>query len=328
MKEQNYWGYRIDVNAAEYFYDELLSGRLRQGWGTDEGQNLRNMTLDGGAIRNIPIMQRVKKGDILLIPRIPNWDTVVIAEATEDWDQGYKFAIDPKWGDYGHIFPAKFLRFFVRNSPIVKSNIRTTLHSQSRFWSVNHCANEINEILFAKDEEIHINQSHEDRMKTALRESFQHCFDEIQFSSEIYERMNQQFEAAQWEYALIYGLKLLFPFYEIEHTGGREEENHGTDILVKLPDLFLESRYAIAIQVKDYDGFVGEQVIDQINMADDYWQEKNLILIDKIVIITRAEQEQNLHLPENKSGVKFYFASELEKLLLAIGKKFIKSEDE
>ena len=34
MNEQkNYWGYRINTAKQEYFYKELLKGRLRQGWG-------------------------------------------------------------------------------------------------------------------------------------------------------------------------------------------------------------------------------------------------------------------------------------------------------
>lgn len=327
MEQCNYWGYRIDTREIEFFTDELNQGRLRQGWGWDEGQNLKDMHMDEGAGRNLAMFERVKQGDILLIPRLPDWDSVTIAEATADWDNGYYFEIAQGQTDYGHAFPARRVRTFVRNSPIVKSSIRTTLHARSRFWNINHCADEIKTILCAEKDETQIALTHEARMESVLSTSFLKHFKEDDFSAEILNGMNEHFRAEEWEYALVHGLKLLFPFYEIERTGGPEESKHGTDILIKLPDLFLESRYAIAIQVKDFDGFVKDDVINQINKADAYWQEKDLVLIDKVVIITKAQRENNLHLPGNVDGVKFYFASELKKLLLAIGKSFIGISD-
>jgi hypothetical protein len=73
--------------------------------------------------------------------------------------------------------------------------------------------------------------------------------------------------------------------------------------------------------------YIADEVIEQINKADRYWREKDLIVVDKIVIITKAEQVDNLRLLNNKDGVKFYFASDLKKLLLTIGKNFIGIND-
>src|SRR5574344_2550418 len=88
---KNYWGYRIDTNCIDYFRQELQEGRLRQGWGWNKKQDLRNMKMDEGAGRNLSIFNKVKKGDILLVPRCPTWDEVGIVEATEDFDKGYYF---------------------------------------------------------------------------------------------------------------------------------------------------------------------------------------------------------------------------------------------
>lgn len=71
MGTKRYWGYRIDASAIDFFRKELEEGRLRQGWGYDEGQDLRKMTVDEGASRNSRMKNEVKKGDILLVPRIP-----------------------------------------------------------------------------------------------------------------------------------------------------------------------------------------------------------------------------------------------------------------
>ena len=63
MKNRNYWCYRIDTNNIKFFVDELNQGRLRQGWGWDEKQDLRNFKMDEGAGRNRPMINNVKKGD-------------------------------------------------------------------------------------------------------------------------------------------------------------------------------------------------------------------------------------------------------------------------
>ncbi len=327
MKERNYWGYRIDTRAIDFFASELDEKRLRQGWGWDERQDLSNMVMDEGARRNRLMYDRVKKGDILLIPRLPLWDCVTIAEAIEDWDKGYKFEISKGQIDYGHIFPAKKLRTFVRDSSVVKGKIRSTLKCYSRFWGVNHCANEITEILESDESECGTSQGLENRLESIISTSFIDNFMEQKFKEHLYERLNQHLNGEEWEYALVHGLRYLFPYYEIEHVGGPREIHHGTDILIKLPAPFFETRYAIAIQVKDYSGFVSRDVIEQINKADLYWAAEGLTLIDKIVIVTNAERAQNVHLLENIDGVHFCFIAELENLLLAIGKSFVKVSD-
>ncbi len=42
----NYWGYRIDKENRRYFFKEILEGRLRQGWGYSESQNLKGKNVD------------------------------------------------------------------------------------------------------------------------------------------------------------------------------------------------------------------------------------------------------------------------------------------
>jgi hypothetical protein len=81
--------------------------------------------------------------------------------------------------------------------------------------------------------------------------------------------------------------------------------------------------YAIAIQVKDYEGSVGQSVIDQINKADKFWEGENLKLIEKWVIITKASKDVNIELTNNVSDVKIIFAGELKELLNRIAKNMI-----
>ena len=110
----SYWGFRIDVNCQDYpgYYVKELNERrvLRQGWGYDESQNLRNLdqnNLPREQQANVRMFNVVKQGDFVLIPRIPEWELVTIARVTEDWDKGYVFGIDEDKGDYGPPIPRK-----------------------------------------------------------------------------------------------------------------------------------------------------------------------------------------------------------------------------
>jgi hypothetical protein len=334
---KNYWGYRIDKERSEFFRDELQKGWLRQGWGSEEGQDLRNLTVDNGASKNLPMLQ-VKKGDILLVPNLPEWGEVAIVEATEDWETGYRFEIydeenecdgdlsqayddtDPIY-DYGHIFPAKMLKPFTRQNALVTGEIRSTLKCQSRFWNISHCGEAI-ERLLTSDSNLLAEQSYEDRLETSIESVFTDLFNEDKFSRNLYDKLTEQFSAESWERALVCGLQKLFPYYQVERVGGYYEPLHGTDILVKMPSIISsEEYYVIAIQVKDYKDYVDGSVMEQIGKAD-FWNNGTLKVIEKVVILTRAPQEHNLHLAQNDKGVRFIFADDLRQMLGAIGKVF------
>lgn len=333
---KNYWCYRIDKSRINYFWKELQEDRLRQGWGYDQRQDLRSLTFDGGARRNLPMFNKVKKGDILLVPYLPEWGKVAIVEAKEDWDQGYKFDIDlsqkSDWnqGDYGHVFPARFLKSFVRHNQKVSGNIRNTLRNPSRFWNITPFAEDIERILNAF-EDLSVSQELEERLKSSVGEIFNEVFQEELFKNKIYSKLTNNFQSAEWEKLLLEGLRELFPDYIIDHTGGKSEEKHGTDILIRIPGIFDETEYLIAVQIKDWTGIVSGKVIEQINKADEYFaKDQNSTLIDKWVIITKAPKDANLNLTFNDSKVKFLFSNDLEDLLNRIAlsmvhKNFLKN---
>ena len=269
------------------------------------------------------MFHHVKKGDILLIPRLPSWDEIAIVEATKDWNIGYRFEIDANFLDYGHIFPAKYLRKFTRYSTHVSGNLRSTLKNRLRFWNINHYEQDIEQLLTTCEPELLIHQDHNSRFESSIGYVFNELFDEKAFADNLFTKLSEQFNNEEWEYALVYGLRILFPYYQVDRVGGREENKHGTDILIKIPNILSDYEYAIAIQVKDYEGCVGKEVIEQINKADQYWKDKNIKLIEKFVIVTKAGKANNISLIENDSNIKFIFAEELKQLLSEIGKNFI-----
>jgi hypothetical protein len=168
MAEKHYWGYRIDNNIPDYFLEELYDGRLRQGWGYED-QDLRNPEIDKQTVRNKRMLQ-VKKGDILLIPHIPEWDDIALVEATEDWQEGYQFNIDDEYDDYGHIFPAQYIKKFTRNNKLITDNLRSTLKNRSRFWNLDYCGYDVEELLDADETILSKSQDYQCRLESSIDE--------------------------------------------------------------------------------------------------------------------------------------------------------------
>lgn len=325
MSDRNYWCYRIDTNEADFFTQELQHNRLRQGWGWDERQDLRDLQMDEGAKRNRSML-KVKKGDILLVPRIPKWNQVAVVEAIEDWDQGYRFDRSEEHGDYGHIFPAKLKKSFVRKNKHVDGDIRSTLKNPSRFWNINHYSESVEKILNSDKEELNKGIGYDERLSNSINDIINKHFDKNAFETDIFNRLNKQFAREEWEYALIHGLRELFPFYEITREGGTKEKEHGTDILMKLPSLTKDVQLGVAIQVKDYSGRVSSDVIKQINKSVDFWDNENIRIVQKIVLFTESNIQDNQALQESEEDVDFIFAEDLKELLYKISINFVHDE--
>lgn len=324
MSNVHYWGYRINNELAEFFDSELDNNRLRQGWGYNHDQDLRKEKLisDDGARRNIPIFHKVKKGDFLLIPHLPSWDDITVAQATEDFDKGYEYIIDKKYNDFGHIFPAKRIKVFNRHNINVSANIKSTFKCVSRFWNIDHCEEDVQHIISLSSGDVQEKGSFQQGWFKAINESF----DNKGFSEKLYAKLTHNYNASDWEFMLCEGFKTLLPEnVTVETTWNREENKHGSDLFIKIPGIF-ETTYVIAIQIKDYDGTVSEDVVNQINKVEEYLNNHpGEQLIDKYVIMTRAESCNNPKLVEaaKQNNVKLIFKAELMKLLSQMAKAYI-----
>jgi len=319
---KNYYGYRIDIRNIKFFNNELEKGRLRQGWGYEEYHKLPDTT-DEGARGNLPIYKKVKKDDILLIPRLPNWNDVTIARATEDFETGYRFEIfeiSKEQRDYGHIFPVEKIKHFSRYNKNIDDVLQRALRRIPRFWQIN-CGESIEKIINSNEDQ---SITHEARFRKSLTEAFDNSFDDKKFKDLIIDNAKKSFINEGWEFALVEALNIIYPapYFEVTREGGKEEKKHGTDILIKIFGL-ADIKYGIAIQVKDWWGKAEEWAIDQLNKADAYWEkEKGIKLIDKILIVTRANCEENKDFKKlcGDNKIKLLFEEELSGLLYEVGK--------
>ena len=276
-------------------------------------------TKDSDARKNFSMYNNVKKGDILLIPRLPDWGSVAIAEAAEDWDKGYKFEIDDEKKDFGHIFPAKYIGCFNRHGKDVSGNIQSTLKARNRFWNISRLSKDVEKIIQNLENNkisVSINESIENIISEEM-ETYLKLLNE--FSETIYKKYDDKFKAADWEKVLKNILEKIYPSeYIVENIGGIKEEKHGTDISITIPGIF--ENYVIAIQIKNYKDVVNniDTIIEQINKSEEYEWSNNRKLIDKILIITSAKKKDNLNLVEKcqEKNIKVIFSEELKKLIL------------
>ncbi len=156
---RQYWAFR--VHNHKDLYTEIIKGRLRQGWGYDKSHDLRKLSVDSSnledrrVLKNLPILNNVSKGDILLVP-VPNvvmWHKIAMVEATEDWykEGVYNFEIlDGEVKDCGHTFPVKCIKEFDREDDIFNQYIRRTFRCRLRFWSLAQYGDYIEEMLSSK----------------------------------------------------------------------------------------------------------------------------------------------------------------------------------
>ena len=315
-----YWCFRVDKWQSPDFYFHQLEKhkRLRQGWGSSDAQDLMKIVRPGPKEQrpNLKMFDLVKKGDIILVPHIPKWPSVTIARAMEDWNVGYHFEIDDKLKDYGHCFPAEYVKHFDRNNKHVQGDLRTTLQCRSRFWNANRYEDSIKQLLRRDPKELTSSQSKNDRFNDAVLSVLRDKRKQIE--KDLLEELSKQFRAAEWEEALKTGLEALFPTYKVGVTGGKGEEKHGTDILLIMPGLLED--YGIAIQVKDWQGEAWniKPAIDQIENAEKDWKEirPDLRIVDKIIILTEAnelptEEEDKA----NEKGITIFRSEDLKQLL-------------
>lgn len=336
VKRIRYWGYRIAKDQIPFFWKELRQGRLRQGWGADRGQNLRNLTVDKGARRNLRMFREVKKGHTLLVPRLPEWGRVAIVEATEDWDTGYVFAHHEDKSElahsFGHIFPAKFIKSFSREASGVSGDLRSSLRNPSRFWNLDWLGHDIEGLKETDEKSLHTRVSPEERLENAVSEAFEQAFKEDVFGAAVYRLLNQKLEGKNWETVLVRVFQALFPTYAVTSVGGRTEGEHGTDIRISMPSIDRRApEHVIAVQVKDYEGTVGNHPIDQIEKASWWNNQDGFSLVDKVVVMTKAPRDQNANLEKyaREKGVRLMFADDLQRLLVDYAKRTmgLRSED-
>jgi len=282
MKSVNYWAMRTDRKYRLAIMDELIAGRLRQGWGYSAEQDLgeieKRWNWHGGAWANLTDDQKdaaghfaflgrdepgmMQAGDVVLVPKLPTDDSFVLCELLEG---GYEFSIHNATRDHGHIRPVKLLtpNGVFKNAEAVEAPIRKTLRTRSRLWSLRHYEAEMERLLANLNDPKLIGTKIGAEERVARLQ--QTTLDVAVAAAEVVE-VDRWFESVGWEHLLTHVVGDLFRV-RVEHTGGRTEQ--GADVVVRISQPFSPEDLLVVVQVKNHDpgSDTGTQGITQLREA-------------------------------------------------------------
>lgn len=280
---------RDHPDHVAYVRRELGEGRLRQGWGSHPEQDLRlvagKMGRSGAGWSALSPEEQgawghwrmlgeaapdpddaLRIGDLVLVPNLPEDGLFTLCRLTGPYD----FRIDPAIGDLGHVRAVEVLtpqgvnfRHSLVDAPLARS-----LRCRSRLWWLgDHMASLAAILAEAKgDRAAQLSQgsNHVARADAKVGPVLSDSLDGLVKGIE--RPLRQALQSAEWETVLREALAPLVRGVEVKHTGGPNEK--GADLEVHIPNPFEpDEPWVIAMQVKDYGGEVGPQVIGQLEQA-------------------------------------------------------------
>lgn len=148
---RGYWVMRTSPYERTYVWGEAVDGRLRQGWGVVDEQNLeviaeairRGIPLTGyqkearGALRMLSSWHNgMRLGDIVVAPNLPAIGRFSVFELTGS----YYWSPDTplEWGErFGHVLPVRSLALDVdRYAREVPDGLRSAMRGQARLYNI------------------------------------------------------------------------------------------------------------------------------------------------------------------------------------------------
>ncbi len=320
---RRYWAIRSDKNNKKILFGELTRGQLRQGWGYDLSQDLQLLQAEiekGGswwdrltsvqkeALPQLRMFSRstdsIQQGDIIVIPNLPDHGFFCIAEVAGNYTYApmkLKKDVDVNelGQDYGHILPIKLLtpKGVNKYAEQVDAGIRSTLHTPMRMWNLDFYKAAIDKLVENAESGLVLTSasSGEARLENAWDTALAHAAEVLQ--EKLGKELNSRFQAAEWEEPIKVVMGNLYPGANIRWVGGPSEM--GADVIIEVPDCFGGSPWLVIIQVKNYTGTIGHEVLAQIKTAHDHYSKEGRIL--QLVVMTTADETAKGYLESSQA---------------------------
>lgn len=323
-----YWVIRTDKKLTELIWSELKQGRLRQGWGWRDDQDLRLLARlrDRGTPFNEHQQQTwrgnrrllssefdsVQIGDIIITPHLPQhgaWSIVrVSGEYTYD---GPGEPGSERGEDYSHVLPTELLTTDARPiSPFeegVAAGLRQTMGVRSRMWNIDSLGPEVEALLEIVRSGAAPVPASLNRLPQVLTSAEEAAWKEIL----------RQFHGAEFERPCIMLLEALYGEGNVEHTGGRSEQ--GADAICTYTDpLGIVHRAAVQIKMWSWDAD-WTRPLDQIRQAQSAYEgiTAGVILSTSERVSDRFEQARADLEAELRIPIRVLLREELVRLFLA-----------
>ena len=314
---------RDNEMARQFLLGELRAGRLRQGWGYDESQDLRiiqanwengvpltdiqQVAVGHWRMANGPAGEYMQVDDLVVVPNSPVDGLFTICRITDDYD----FDIVEALGDFGHIRPVEIIGptgGVANNHELVNAALRRSFRCQLRMWNVTPHQECLNEIVEAELPQENFAQGVEAgaRVEAVVAELITEPLNLM--AERLGETLPATVRAEEWEPVMRTALESLFPV-SVHHTGGPQER--GADIDIVIPNPFVEGcEWIVPVQVKDHEGQVGANVADQLETAFHARNESNQV-IAVVLLVSNATASENLkermEALSHEHGVPFIF---------------------
>lgn len=340
--KRRYWAFREDTDNTAPLFQELQAGRARMGWGYDPSQDLRLIQAEadkGGewwkrinreqtkTLRHMKMLglgdDSIKKNDILLIPNLPKYQYFCIAKVTGGYYYDMlKLSADQDVNqlgeDYGHILPVELLtpQGINKFNKEVHAQIRGTLRTPMRLWNLDYYGQHIEHLISLTVQNKNLVESHSgsERLETAWDLALSKA--EETLKNRLMEELDSKFNAAEWEEPILTVLRNFYPGTDVKWTAGSGE--HGADIVIQIPNHFDDApSWLIVVQVKNYSGEIGIEVLNQIEEAHNHYSLEGRIISG--IILTTAEkrsEEFNAEMQKLEQKLNFEIKLILKKRLI------------
>jgi hypothetical protein len=161
---RGYWVLRTSPWERPYLWAEALAGRLRQGWGVADEQNLE--VIAAAVRRGDPLTGLQKEarlalrmltswdggmrlGDLVVAPNLPDYGRLSVFRVAGSYE--WSLAAPRRWDErFGHILPVELVASNVdRRSPGVSDGLRAALRSQTRLYNITSYGGDVERLIRA-----------------------------------------------------------------------------------------------------------------------------------------------------------------------------------
>ena len=159
---RGYWVMRTSPWERPFLWAEARAGRLRQGWGTEEDQNLeviatavlRGQALSGSqrearrALRMLTTWDHgIRVGDVVVAPNLPEYGRLAIFRVSGPYRWSPVAA--HRFGErFGHVLPVELLVADIdRHGLEVTDGLRSILRVQTRLYNISGYGGDVERLL-------------------------------------------------------------------------------------------------------------------------------------------------------------------------------------
>ena len=162
---RRYWAMRTSAEYAETIWREACAGRLRQGWGWEVEQDLRDVMALVAADRDLTVMQRMAlrarrmldtepdgmhEGDLVITQNLPVHGRFSVFRVAGSYR--FELPAPPDHQDFGHVIPVGLVLADVdRHDPCVSEALRRAISLQPRLYEITRYGGDVEALLDGRE---------------------------------------------------------------------------------------------------------------------------------------------------------------------------------